>query len=148
MLELELTERVFVDSHELAGNIHALKKMGATVAIDDFGTGYSALGYLKNLEFDKVKIDRSFVGSLPHDKQAASIIKAVIAMCQTLGKPVIAEGVESSAQLEYLASAGVELAQGFYFGRPMAAHQFEYTLHACDEATKNELETIVNLHSV
>ncbi|HMB72452.1 MAG TPA: EAL domain-containing protein [Gammaproteobacteria bacterium] len=145
MLELELTERVFVDSHELAGSIHALKQMGASVAIDDFGTGYSALGYLKNLEFDKVKIDRSFVGSLPHDKQAASIIQAVIAMCQTLGKPVIAEGVESSAQLKYLAAAGVELAQGFYFGKPMAAHQFECTLHACLEAVGDEVGQIVNL---
>ena len=145
MLELELTERVFVGSHELTSSIHSLKTMGVQIAIDDFGTGYSALGYLKNLEFDKVKIDRSFVGSLPHDRQAASIIQAVLAMCETLGKTVVAEGVETSQQLKYLAEAGVDIAQGYYFGKPLPAQEFEYAVHSAREASDNTLIRLVNL---
>jgi len=147
MLELELTERVFVDSRELSGSILALKKMGILIAIDDFGTGYSSLSYLRNLHFDKVKVDRSFVGSLPHDKQAASIIQAVLAMCRTLGKTVVAEGVETSSQLHYLANAGVEFAQGYYFGKPMPPEQLEYTLRSSHDTADSALRRLVNFSS-
>lgn len=139
MLEIELTEGVFVGSPEIISSIHSLKLLGVEISIDDFGTGYSSLGYLKNLEFDKVKVDRSFVGSLPHDRQSASIIQAVLAMCRTLGKPVVAEGVETSQQLQYLTDAGVEFAQGHYFGQPMSAQEFE---HAARTAQEND-STIV-----
>jgi EAL domain-containing protein (putative c-di-GMP-specific phosphodiesterase class I) len=145
MLELELTERVFVDSRELSSSILALKKMGILIAIDDFGTGYSSLGYLRNLHFDKVKVDRSFVGSLPHDKQSASIIQAVLAMCRTLGKTVVAEGVETSSQLQYLANAGVEFAQGYYFGKPMPPDQLEFMLRSAQETSDGALDRLINV---
>ncbi len=145
MLELELTERVFVDSRELSSSILALKKMGILIAIDDFGTGYSSLGYLRNLNFDKVKVDRSFVGSLPHDKQSASIIQAVLAMCRTLGKTVVAEGVETSSQLQYLANAGVEFAQGYYFGKPMPPDQLEFMLRSAQETSDGALDRLINV---
>lgn len=134
MLEIELTEGVFVGSQEIISSIHSLKLLGVEISIDDFGTGYSSLGYLKNLEFDKVKVDRSFVGSLPHDRQSASIIQAVLAMCRTLGKPVVAEGVETSQQLQYLTDAGVEFAQGHYFGNPMSAQDFEHSARLAQDS--------------
>ena len=147
MLELELTEGVFAGSKEITASIHALKQLGITISIDDFGTGYSSLGYLKNLEFDRVKVDRSFVGSLPHDKQSASIIQAVLAMCRTLDKPVIAEGVETSLQLQYLASAGVEFAQGYYFGKPVPPQEFEFVVRAAQEATDNTIHRIATIRA-
>ena len=145
MLEIELTEGVFAGAGEITTSIHTLKQLGVEISIDDFGTGYSALSYLKNLEFDKVKVDQSFVRSLPHDKQSASIIQAVLAMCQTLGKPVVAEGVETSQQLQYLADAGVEFAQGFYFSKPVAAQDFELVVRAAREATDSTVYRIASL---
>jgi diguanylate cyclase (GGDEF)-like protein len=145
MLELELTERVFVDSKELSAAIDTLRRMGVAISIDDFGTGYSSLGSLRHLEFDMVKIDRAFVGSLPHDKQAVSIIQAVLAMCRTLEKAVVAEGVETSQQLQYLAKAGVEYAQGYYFSKPVPAQELERIIRAAEEVTDNTIHRIVNI---
>ena len=147
MLELELTERVFAESKEISTAIHALKQMGVIISIDDFGTGYSSLGSLRNLEFDMVKVDRSFIGSLPHDKQSVSIIQAVLAMCRTLGKVVVAEGVETSQQLAYLADAGVEYGQGYYFSKPVSPQELEHIVRSSQESIDNTINAVLNLRS-
>jgi diguanylate cyclase (GGDEF)-like protein len=125
MLELELTETVFVDDLKQAQTIiERLKASGVYVSIDDFGTGYSSLGYLKHLTFDAVKVDQSFIHELPGDRKSEAIVRAVLAMCHTLGKQVVAEGVETNRQLRYLRAAGVDIGQGFRIGKPMVADAF------------------------
>jgi diguanylate cyclase (GGDEF)-like protein len=125
-LEIELTERVFVEDITLARKtLERLKDLGVVVSIDDFGTGYSSLGYLKHLTFDAVKVDQSFVHELPGDRESEAIVRSVLAMCHTLGKQVVAEGIESDEQFEFLREAGVDIGQGFRIGRPMTAAAFE-----------------------
>ena len=101
-----------------------MKKMGLNLSIDDFGTGYSSLNYLKRFPLDKLKIDRSFVRGLPHDADDAAIANAVLGMARALRLKVIAEGVESGQQAEFLRQHGCDEIQGYYFGRPMPAEQF------------------------
>jgi diguanylate cyclase (GGDEF)-like protein len=124
-LLLELTESIFVHDLQSARQlIGQLKEIGVSIAIDDFGTGYSSLGYLKQLSFDQVKIDRAFVKDLPDDQAGNAIVNAVVAMSHTLGKPVIAEGIETGRQLEHLKKVGVDLGQGFLLGKPVFAEDF------------------------
>jgi diguanylate cyclase (GGDEF)-like protein/PAS domain S-box-containing protein len=118
-LELEITEGVLVDDFSRASAIlRQLKAIGARVAIDDFGAGYSSLAYLQSFPFDKIKIDRSFVSGLPEDASSQAIVRAIVALGRGLNLPLIAEGVETRAQLEYLDSLGCSEAQGFLFGAP------------------------------
>jgi EAL domain-containing protein (putative c-di-GMP-specific phosphodiesterase class I) len=93
--------------------------MGLRLAMDDFGTGYSSLGYLQKFRFDKIKIDRSFVGRLGDDPNAAAIVRAVVGLGEALGVCANAEGVETFAQAELLRQLGCREGQGFLFGRPM-----------------------------
>jgi len=124
-LLLELTESLFVHDLKSARQvIGELKEIGVAIAIDDFGTGYSSLGYLKQLTFDQVKIDRAFVKDLPDDRDGNAIVNAVVAMSHTLGKPVIAEGIENEGQLAHLRQVGVDLGQGFLLGKPVFAEDF------------------------
>jgi diguanylate cyclase (GGDEF)-like protein len=124
-LEIELTERVFVeDITQARQTLERLKNLGVVVSIDDFGTGYSSLGYLKHLTFDAVKVDQSFVHELPGDRESEAIVRSVLAMCHTLGKQVVAEGIESEAQFAFLRDAGVDFGQGYQIGRPMTAVDF------------------------
>ncbi|MDX1561989.1 MAG: EAL domain-containing protein [Gammaproteobacteria bacterium] len=124
-LEVELTESVFIDDLNKAHRtLEQLKATGVYVSIDDFGTGYSSLGYLKHLTFDAVKVDQSFVHELPGDRKSEAIVHAVVAMCHTLKKHVVAEGIETDSQLQFLRKAGVDVGQGFRIGRPMQATQF------------------------
>ncbi|MGQ0383933.1 MAG: EAL domain-containing protein [Gammaproteobacteria bacterium] len=128
-LLLELTESIFV--HDLASArrvIGQLKEIGVSIAIDDFGTGYSSLGYLKQLNFDQVKIDRAFIKELPDDRDGTAIVNAVVAMSHTLGKPVMAEGIDMQRQLAHLKKVGVDLGQGFLLGRPAFAADFPLRL--------------------
>ncbi|MAK89890.1 MAG: hypothetical protein CMI13_01450 [Oleibacter sp.] len=128
-LELELTESILMDdvSHTL-GVLTALRKIGVRTAIDDFGTGYSSLNYLKQFPVDILKIDRSFIQNLPQNMDDAQITRTIIAMAHNLGMGVIAEGVETSAQQEFLISAECEEVQGFLFSRPLPAEQLEALL--------------------
>lgn len=126
-LELEVTESLFLqDTHGAVEKLDAFRKEGIRVAVDDFGTGYSGLSQLKRLPINKLKIDRSFVQNLPDDKDDIAISRMVIALGGSLGLNVLAEGVETEAQRDFLMREGVTLAQGYLFGRPMTAQTFTH----------------------
>ena len=103
--------------------LRAIHRMGIRVAIDDFGTGYSSFAYLKRFAVDSLKIDRTFVG-IEHDENVA-IARSIISVAHTLGLPVTAEGIETPAQGEIMADLGCDRLQGFHYGRPLPAEEFE-----------------------
>ena len=118
-LELEITEGVLIGDYSRALTIlRRLKALGARIAMDDFGTGYSSLSYLQAFPFDKIKIDRTFVSNLESNPQSGTIVRAVIGLARGFAVPVIAEGVETSAQLNILANEGCDEVQGYLIGRP------------------------------
>ena len=121
-LELELTESILIKDIELS--IHILsqfKALGIHLAIDDFGTGYSSLTYLKQFTIDKLKIDKSFIENITTDKKDASIANSIIALAHNLDLKVIAEGVETQAQLDFLKQQGCDQIQGYFYSRPLSA---------------------------
>ncbi|WP_252272917.1 bifunctional diguanylate cyclase/phosphodiesterase [Pseudomonas subflava] len=125
-LELELTESILMrDIGETLQMLTSLKQLGLCIAVDDFGTGYSSLNYLKQFPIDVLKIDRSFVDGVPGGEQDAQIARAIIAMAHSLNLAVIAEGVETQEQLDFLREHGCDEVQGYLFGKPMPADQFE-----------------------
>ncbi|AQR70135.1 GGDEF-domain containing protein [Janthinobacterium sp. LM6] len=122
LLELEITEGVLMDNvHANVELMRRLQETGIHLSIDDFGTGYSSMSYLKRLPIDQLKIDRSFVHDLPGEGEA--IVTAIIAMAHSLHLKVVAEGVETLQQVEFLRKAGCDNVQGFFFARPMTAAQ-------------------------
>lgn len=124
-VELEITETVLLDKS--AGSLEALaalRKHGMKVSLDDFGTGYSSLRHLRAFPFDRVKIDTSFVGALSKDPSAAEIVSAICALCASFGIKVIAEGVETEDQLEFVRKAGCAIGQGTHLGAPMPGEAF------------------------
>ncbi len=124
-LELEITERVLMDDNLNVSRILSdLKRIGISLALDDFGTGYSSLGYLKRFPFDVLKIDRIFVSDITVDPETAALCKAIVAMADSLNLTVVAEGVETEEQFQYLRDLGVHLVQGFYFSRPLSNEDF------------------------
>jgi len=125
-LELELTESILMrEVSEAMQILDGLKNLGLSIAVDDFGTGYSSLNYLKQFPIDVLKIDRTFVDGLPSGEQDAQIARAIIAMAHSLNLAVIAEGVETHEQLDFLREHGCDEVQGYLFGRPMPAGRFE-----------------------
>ncbi|MCG8489217.1 MAG: EAL domain-containing protein [Chromatiales bacterium] len=124
-LFLEITESVFLNEHREPGaRLGVLRQRGIGISIDDFGTGYSSLSYLKRFPVDKIKIDRSFVRDVTTDPEDAALCEAIIAMAHHLGLKVVAEGVETHAQWQFLRNSGCDYAQGFYFSQPMTASEF------------------------
>lgn len=128
-LEVEITESgVMENIHAGAAVLRELRAMGVTLAVDDFGTGYSSLAYLKHLPLDRLKIDRSFVQDLPAAADSVAIVRSILAMAHFLGLAVVAEGVETPAQFDFLLREGCDMIQGYLLARPMAAADAETLL--------------------
>ena len=124
-LELEITEGVLIGDFSRAVSIlRRLKALGVRVAMDDFGTGYSSLSYLQSFPFDKIKIDQTFISNLDSNVQSAAIVRAVIGLGRGLDLPVVAEGVETQAQLDFLSAEACSEVQGFLVGRPLPIENY------------------------
>jgi EAL domain-containing protein (putative c-di-GMP-specific phosphodiesterase class I) len=124
-LELELTESQLLDDIDNAINIsRQLRALGVKLAIDDFGTGYSSLSYLKRFPVDYVKIDRSFICELDQVGEDSAIVRAIIAMVHSLELKVVAEGVETQTQMDFLKAHGCDEVQGYLISRPVPADEF------------------------
>jgi diguanylate cyclase (GGDEF)-like protein/PAS domain S-box-containing protein len=129
-LEIELTESVMHDAPQLVAMLGELKRIGVQVAIDDFGTGYSSLSSLKRFPVDRLKVDRSFVEHIAIDPDDAAIVRTIIALGRNLGLKVVAEGVETAEQLQFLREHACDEVQGYFFSRPIAAQTFENLLRS------------------
>ncbi|MNF76674.1 Cyclic di-GMP phosphodiesterase Gmr [compost metagenome] len=128
-LELEVTESAVMEDPEVAlEQMHRLRELGVQLAIDDFGTGYSSLLRLKRLPVQKLKIDQGFVAGLPRDEDDAAIVRVIIALAQSMGLQVQAEGIEQVEQAAFLLEHGSDLGQGYWFGRPVPATELDWTL--------------------
>lgn len=140
-LEIEVTESLLI--HEPARALEALcavKALGVRIAMDDFGTGYSSLSTLRAFPFDRLKIDRCFVQDIESNGQAAAIVRAVLGLARGLGLPVVAEGVETPAQLAALSVQGCDEIQGYLIGRPQPIGDFaELTGRTPDEAAPDQV---------
>jgi len=123
-VELEITESVVMkDPEQSIGLLHDFRAMGVRLAIDDFGTGYSSLSYLKRLPIDTLKIDRSFVMDIDNDPDSAAIASAILSLAGDLGMEVVAEGVETTGQLDFLRAKACDYIQGYLFSRPVPADE-------------------------
>jgi EAL domain-containing protein (putative c-di-GMP-specific phosphodiesterase class I) len=142
-LEFEITESVLLDDHhQVVEELNNLRAAGVRLALDDFGTGYSSLSYLKRFRFDVLKIDRGFVAGLPGNADDVSLVKAIVAMANGLDLRVLAEGVESQAQLDFLAAQGCDFVQGYLIARPMGEEAYRGYLgqrHANGDASSPAL---------
>ena len=124
-LELEVTEGVLIgDFSRAVAILRRLKSLGVRIAMDDFGTGYSSLSYLQSFPFDAIKIDKAFISNLEQSVQSAAIVRAVIGLARGLNVPVIAEGVETSHQLEFLSQVDCDEVQGYLIGKPRPIEQY------------------------
>lgn len=125
-IKLELTESLLLKNVDsIITTMHALRAQGLGFSLDDFGTGYSSLSYLKRLPLDQIKIDQGFVRDALVDPNDAAIARSIIALADSLGLSVIAEGVETKAHHTFLLRHGCKAFQGYFFGRPMPANNFE-----------------------
>jgi diguanylate cyclase len=144
-LEIEITETALVrDFNRALTTLRQVKALGVRIAMDDFGTGYSSLSNLRAFPFDKIKIDGSFIKSVNSNDQAATIVRAVLGLGRGLGLPVLAEGVETDAELQFLRDEHCDEVQGYLLGRPAAIGSFRHYTHsdaAVDEAADVKSET-------
>ncbi len=137
LLKMELTESVLIeDAEDVIVKMNALKAIGVGFGIDDFGTGYSSLAYIKRLPLERLKIDQGFVRNILMDLDDAAISRAVIAMASSMGLGVMAEGVETEAQRDFLASLGCHTYQGYLFSRPVPVADFELLVQRFDHASR------------
>ncbi|GAC1655153.1 MAG: hypothetical protein NVS9B12_06110 [Vulcanimicrobiaceae bacterium] len=133
-LELEVTESATMHHPEnTAGIIHELGSMGIALSLDDFGTGFSSLAYLHQFAFHTLKIDRSFIGDFSNKRRDCTIVLAIVALAHALELEVVAEGIETAEQLNFLAAAKCRLGQGYLFGKAMTPEDFEKVLGSQDQ---------------
>jgi len=126
-LDLEITESLLMDHlHEDNSELYELQQKGLEISLDDFGTGYSSLAYIKHLNVDRIKIDRSFIRDLDYNAESYSIVAAIITMGKSLGLKVLAEGIETEHQLSLLRELGCDEGQGYLFSRPVTADEFPF----------------------
>jgi EAL domain-containing protein (putative c-di-GMP-specific phosphodiesterase class I) len=141
-LEVELTESaVMSDPEKSIAILEQLSAMGVLVSVDDFGTGYSSMSYLRRFPIDKLKIDRVFIDEIVSRQEDASIVRAIVSLAHSLHLKVVAEGVETPAQLEFLKTAGCDEYQGYHFSRPLPAADFERLIresHPADVLTEDD----------
>jgi diguanylate cyclase len=143
-LELEITETALVrDLHRALATLRRIKMLGVRIAMDDFGTGYSSLSNLRAFPFDKIKIDGSFIKSVHVNDQAAAIVRSVLGLGRALNLPVLAEGVETNAEFEFLGNELCDEAQGYLLGKPANIDVFRHVTHGIDGA--EERSTVVPL---
>jgi EAL domain-containing protein (putative c-di-GMP-specific phosphodiesterase class I) len=143
-LRLEITETALMDNPEQAAWIlHELRALGVRVYLDDFGTGFSSLSYLHRFPVDTLKIDRSFVASLAGRDNQPAIIESIVALAKTLGTHVIAEGVETTEQMDELIRLGCGQAQGFLFSRPLTARAAGESMARCFAAPPRVLRPVL-----
>ena len=150
LLELDITEGMVMHNPALIISILAkIKSMGVRLAIDDFGTGYSSLTQIKNFPIDTLKVDRSFIRNIPKDTEYRAITEAIIAMGKTLGLNVVAEGVETVEQMNFLREHSCDEMQGFYFSKPIIPEQFADLLrkHIPSPPAWETVKSIVNERS-
>jgi diguanylate cyclase (GGDEF)-like protein len=130
-VKLEITESVLLeDNEDVARMLDRLHALGLAISIDDFGTGYSALGYLNRFPVDEIKIDRSFVSDIPQDAAKSELVNAILSMASALRLQVVAEGVETAAQVDYLKAHGCRFVQGYLFGAPVPGAALDAVLQA------------------
>jgi EAL domain-containing protein (putative c-di-GMP-specific phosphodiesterase class I) len=124
LLEIELTESMVMQNAQAnISTLCKLRNMGLTISVDDFGTGYSSLSYLKRLPIHALKIDRAFVREVTEDRDDAAIVQAILALARSLRLHVVAEGIETASQLDFLRSHGCDERQGYLFSRPLPAEE-------------------------
>jgi EAL domain-containing protein (putative c-di-GMP-specific phosphodiesterase class I) len=122
-LTLEIVETIFIQDPELAGRTFKdLRKLGVQVSLDDFGTGYSSLGYINQYPIDTIKIDRSFISRLPEVGEVAAIVRAISQLAHDLNFQIVAEGIETQEQLDFIKKVGCQYGQGFLFHKPLDAN--------------------------
>jgi len=137
LLELEVTEDILLHAEQGALNtFNEIQELGVRLVFDDFGTGYASLSYLKKFPLDGLKVDRSFVLGLLGNPDDAAIVSSTIGLSKQLGLSVIAEGIEDRATADFLARMGCEEGQGYFFGRPMPASEFEAKFLAAPAAAE------------
>ena len=141
-LEVELTESaVMSDPEESIAILEQLSTMGVLVSVDDFGTGYSSMSYLRRFPIDKLKIDRGFISEVMSRPEDASIVRAIVSLAHSLRLKVVAEGVESTEQLEFLKTLGCDQYQGFHYSKALPPTQFEALVRAKREAAVEHTES-------
>lgn len=129
-LDLEITENVIINTSDIIRIVTTLKDLGIEITLDDFGTGYSSLSYLKKLPLSRLKIDRTFISNVPENEDDTELVRAVIAMGRAFGLEILAEGVETNTQIEFLKAEKCYNIQGFYFSYPLSAEDVEkYIFH-------------------
>jgi predicted signal transduction protein with EAL and GGDEF domain len=147
-LEVELTESaVMSDPEQSVMILEQLSAMGVLVSVDDFGTGYSSMSYLRRFPIDKLKIDRVFINELASRPEDASIVRAIVSLAHSLNLKVVAEGVETPAQLDFLKTAGCDEYQGYHYSRPLPADQFQRLIRSARPHDVLTEEDAVRTHS-
>lgn len=141
-LELEITESMTMHNSEIVPILQDLKELGVSVAVDDFGTGYSSLGYLKDFPIDSLKIDRTFVNQIQRNKRSAPLVDMILSVSKHLGLSVVAEGIETVEQLQYLKTHGCEYIQGFLISKPLNIDDLSRAFEDIEKFSKEIIEKI------